>query len=261
MANNLFKLEEAQLEVYSQSTSLLFQFALNEFIASYKKVLDIEELYAQMESALIKERMSADTDLYLEKLLKWIPVLAGSLNVTANEQCAPWTHQKGSLNKFRHYCYLLSHNLSDNSDILNLNVAASKAFHSTLQVREVVLSLQRQSEDSLALPNYVSLYQLLDRIIDNMRRASRLILRILLQFKEDENVLLFLLEHQKDLDVLYKTDFVTRIFKKMFPQGIEQVSQLMQQKYLERGFQSLSQSIAHQIEHLKSASASKVYAQ
>lgn len=241
---------EANLNIYSQSTSLLFQFILSEFIVSSKKVQEIERIYDQMESLLIKQRLEGDVEVYLSELLDLIPTLTGSQIVIVNEQTFPWTHHKGSLNKLRHYCYLLSHRSPEQIDILNMNVAVSKAFHSALQIREVIFSLQRQCEDPNRIPNYVSLYQLLDRVIDNMRRASRLILRILIQFKEDENVLLFLLKYKTDFDRLYKTQFVSRILKKMFSKGAEEAEALLKEKYAERGFHNLIDSITHQMSSL-----------
>ncbi|MCH9634159.1 MAG: hypothetical protein S4CHLAM7_09020 [Chlamydiae bacterium] len=247
MLNENKAVHDQSLNVYSQSTSLLFQFILFEFITSSKKIQDIENIYSQLESLLIKHRLQADVDLYLNQLLDFMPFLTGSQMVIANEQTFPWTHQKGSLNKLRHYCYLLSHKFSDKGDVLNMNIAVSKAFHSALQIREVIFSLQRQSEDPQRVPNYVSLYHLLDKLIDNMRRASRLILRILIQFKDDENVLFFLLQHRTDLDQLYKTQFVARILKKMFSDGSKGAEEFLKLRYQERGFHHLIDSITNQI--------------
>ncbi len=254
MTTELLQHKESTLQVYTQSKSLLFQFILSEFLISYQKVEEIEKIYERMEALLIKERFGANTQPYLAELLNKIPVLTGSQMVVTNEQSLPWTHQKGTLNKLRHYCYLLSHRVSDDTDILNLNVAVSKAFHGTLQTREVIFSLQRQLEDLAQIPNYVALYQLLDRMIDNMKRASRLILRILIQFKEDENILLFLIEHKNDFDQLYKTQFLVRILKKMFPKGVEEASKIIQQKYQKRGFVQLSDSLTNQLQHLQETS-------
>lgn len=235
------------LNVYSQSTSLLFQFILSEFIVTFNKIQEIERLYEQMEAQLIRERLRGDVSSYLGRLLDILPMLTGSQMVIANEQTFPWTYHKGSLNKLRHYCYLLSHRSSDQIDILNMNVAVSKAFHSALQIKEVIFSLQKHCEDPHRIPNYVTLYQLLDRVIDNMRRTSRLILRILIQFKEDENVLYFLLKHKTSFDKLYKTQFVARILKKMFPKGALEAAEILREKYTERGFHNLIESITSQV--------------
>lgn len=244
------------LNVYSQSTGLLFQFVLSEFLVTYKKIQEIEHLYEEMESQLIKERLRADVAPYLTRFLDLMPSLTGSQMVIVNEQTFPWTHHKGSLNKLRHYCYLLSHRKTEEIDILNLNVAVSKAFHSALQIKEVIFSLQRQTDDPNRIPNYVSLYQLLDRVIDNIRRASRLILRVLVQFREDENILFFLLNNKTSFDQLYKTQFVSRILKKMFPKGAVDATEILKEKYTERGFHNLIESITSQMSSLEACTIS-----
>lgn len=254
MVSELLHQKENTLQVYTQNKSLLFQFILLEFIVSYQKIQEIEKIYERMEALLIKERFAANTFPYLSSLLDKIPLLAGSQMVVTHEQGLPWTHQKGTLNKLRHYCYLFSHQMSEDLDIHNLNVAVSKAFHGTLQIREVIFSIQRQLEDPMQMPNYVALYQLLDRMIDNMRRASRLILKILIQFKEDEKILLFLVEHKKEFDELYKTQFLARILKKMFPLGIEKAIELVQNKFQKRGFVQLSESLSSQLQHVQETS-------
>lgn len=238
------------LNTYCQSTSLLFQFTLYEFITSFKRVLEIEKTYEIMESELIKQRLKGDVKSYLDSLLEQIPLLIGAQMVMANEQTFPWTHSKGSLNKLRHYSYLLSQKCIDQDDIANMNVCVSKAFHSALQIRDVIFSLKRQAEDPEKIPNYVSLYRLLDRLIDNMKRVSRVLLKILIQFKEDENILFFLLRYKSDLDQLYKTQFVTKILQKMYPEGHSSMKEYIKKQYQQRGFLNLISIIEEQISQL-----------
>ncbi len=246
---------DTNLNIYCQSNSLLFQFILAEFLSSFKKVQEIENAYDQMESNLIKQRLRGGANSYLTQLLHAIPALTGSQMVIVSEQSVSWAAEKGSLNKLRHYCYLFTNRSSaEDKDIINMNVCVSKAFHSSLQSREVILSLQREPQDSNRVPNYVALYQLLDRLIDNMRRVSRLILRIIMQYREDENVLYFLLRHREKFDALYKTEFVVKILKKMYPKGIKEAGSLILEKYAKRGFDNLLSSISTHMSKLESCS-------
>ncbi len=235
--------------VYCQSNSLLFQFILSEFLNAYQEINEIETLYSQIESELIKNRLLADIDSFLFKVLELLPHLTGTQMVITNEQTFPWTHSKGSLNKLRHYSYLFSRKLADNPEAVSMNVSVSKAFHSALQLREVILSLQHQLFEN-TVPNYIALYQLLDKLIDNMRLASRLILKVLIQYKDDENVLHFLLNHQEKFDKVYKTQFVLKILKKMYPEGMKYAKDLIVEKYAKRGFPHLLDSISEQMTRL-----------
>lgn len=242
------------LTVYAQSTSLLFQFILSEFIQAYEGIQQIENLYSKIECLLIQKRLSVNVEDQLNDLLNLFPQLIGADHATNNEPIFPWTHQKGSLNKLRYYVYLLSQKHLDEKNIQDLNIAVSKAFHSSLQVKEVIFSLKRHCEDGERIPNFVSLYQILDRVMDNMKRASRLVLKVLVSFKEDENVLLYLIEHHQQLDALYQTQFVTKVLQKMFPKGVEKAEQHLKAKYLERGFKNLSESITQKMLQLKQTS-------
>lgn len=230
------------LNVYCQSKSLLFQFILSEFLTTQKAIHDIEELYLNTEGTLIKKRLHADIEESFASILDLIPLLTGTQMVIANEQAFPWTQDKGCLNKLRHYCFLLSQMWHENSDVANMNIRVSKAFHSSLQLKEVVLSLKRESLDQ-QVANFIPLYQLLDKLVDNMRMASRLILKIILQFKDNENVIYFLLRHQQEFNRVYKTHFVKKILEKMYPEGIKKAKDIVLEKYVKRGFGNLVEKI------------------
>lgn len=252
-------IEEQNLNIYCQSNSLLFQFILADFLKTFSHIQEVERIYDQMEATLIKRRLHGGVEHYLTELLSILPSLTGSQSVIASEISFPWTAEKGSLNKLRHYCYLFVHrSKSEDKDIANMNVCVSKAFHSALQCREVILSLQQESLENTSVPSYVTLYQLLDRLIDNMRRVSRLILRILIQYRTDENVLYFLLRHREDFDRLYKTQFVIKILKKMYPRGIKEAGELLVEKYSRRGFDSIIPAINHQIEEMHAYAAARM---
>ncbi|MFT4551691.1 MAG: hypothetical protein ACI9S8_000307 [Chlamydiales bacterium] len=241
--------EKQGLNLFGQSPSLCFQFILAEFIETYKEVQTIENIYKEMESLLIKRRLLADVDHLLRELLDCIIKLSGSAII--NEDSFSWISRKGCLSKLRQYCYPFV-NLLDNkeSTIVNLNICVSKAFHSALQAREVILYLRQEDQSAKKMPDYAMLYQLLDRLVDNINRASRLILRVIIRFREDENVVYFLLRNKDQLDAIYKTNFVTKLFRKMYPDGVEEAGQLLMRKYSERGFTKLLNTIAGKIAHV-----------
>lgn len=245
------------LNIYCQSRGLLFQFILSEFLTSYSKVNEIEGIYSSIESELIKNRLQADIESSLSQTLTLIPMLTGAQMEITDEQTFPWTHNKGSLNKLRYYCFLFGQKNIENPDAVKMNICVSKAFHSALQLREVILSLQHQILDG-TVPNYVSLYHLLDKLIDNMRLASRLILKLLIQYKDDENILYFLLKNQKDFDVVYDTPFVAKVLKKMYPEGLKFAKDLIVEKYVKRGFGYLIGFISKKMAELEANENSEV---
>ncbi|MCH9631879.1 MAG: hypothetical protein S4CHLAM6_01970 [Chlamydiae bacterium] len=219
-------------------------------------VNEIENIYSCIESELIKNRLRADIENPLSQTLALIPLLTGTQMEITNEQTFPWTHDKGCLNKLRYYCFLFGQKNIENPDAVKMNICISKAFHSALQLREVILSLQHQISEG-KVPNYVSLYQLLDKLIDNMRLASRLILKVLVQYKDNENLLHFLLKNQKDFDAVYETKFVAKVFKKMYPEGLKYAKDLIVEKYVKRGFGHLIGFISKQMAILEASETPK----
>ena len=242
-------IEKSDLNLFGQSPSLLFQFILSEFLTAFKLVQRIEKSYHEMENLLIKRRLMGAVDESLNQLLASIVGLTGTSII--NEDPSPWATQKGCLSKLRHYCNpFVKLEQPEEKTVENINICVSKAFHSALQAREVILYLQLESHKPKHIPDYAMLYQLLDRLIDNLNRVSRLLLRVILQFRNDENVVFFMLRNRESFDTLYKTNFVSKIFRKMYPNGIEEVGQLLMKKYSERGFNNLLNTIAKKISEL-----------
>ncbi len=243
--------DKRDLNLYGQDPSLLFQFILAEFIFTFTEVQRMEVVYKEMETLLITGRFLANVDSHLDKLLSSVTQLTGSSMI--NEHISPWDSKSGSLSKLRHHCYPFV-NRSDSKDksIVNLNICVSKAFHSSLQAREIIIYLQQEKHNVKGVPDYAMLYQLLDRLIDNINRVSRLILRIIIQYRDNENVVYFLLRKRDELNTLYKTDLVSKIFRKMYPNEVEEAGQLLMKKYSDRGFKNLLNAIATKIAELGS---------
>lgn len=242
--------DKQNFNLFEQSPSLHFQFILAEFISTHKEVQDIENTYKKMETLLIQQRLLANVDHMLDQLLHSITNLTGSTII--QEHCFSWDAQKGSLSKLRHYCYPFVNRFdSQEKTVINLNVCVSKAFHSALQAREIILHLQQENQSTKKTPDYTVLYQLLDKLIDSINRTSRLILQVIFLFREDENVIYFLLRNKDLLNNIYKTTFIEKLFRKMYPKGIEEAGQMLTKKYSKRGFHNLLNAIARKISNLE----------
>lgn len=231
------------LDIYNQSPSLLFQFILNEFLETYQESQKIEQTYRQMESMIIKNRLLAEVEEYIYLLLDSLTQLTGSSLM--NEDSFPWSSDNGSLSKLHHYCYFFAQSSPFNEKAsANLNICVSKAFHSSLQSRETVLTLMQEQMKGNQIPDYATLYKLLDRLIDNMHRASRLLLQILIKCQDDENIVFFLFRHQKRFSDIYKPSFFNRILNKMYPCGLKDAKEFLINRYAQRGFQELLETIS-----------------
>ncbi len=244
----LLKQTNRCLDINNQSKGVLFQFIMNEFISSFQETKDIEQLYRTIESKLITHHTLDDIKDLLQQLFFSLSKLTGT--TIDDEPQSPWSSDKGSLNKLRHFCHMLSSKSSThNAEVANFNVCVSKCYHSALQGREVILSLERPSPNvkKRILPNYPALYQFLDKLIDNMHRSSRLLLHLISQFHDDENVVLFLIQHREEFEKIFKSKFITKIFGKMFQNGIKDAEKLLKERYTKRGFQDSIKKIAESV--------------
>lgn len=250
--NNL----KTDLNIYGQSESLLFQFILAEFLIAYKEIQKIEKIYSEIELKLIKNHLHASVNHALYSILEILPQMVGDPIIANHEYPFQWTYNTGSLSKLKHFAYLFSQRRPDYSEAVNMNVYVSKAFHSALQLREVILSIQHKLSD-YQIPNYITFYQLTDKLIDNIRLTSRLMIKVLVHKKEDENILRFLLDNQEDFDAVYRKSFVQRILKMMYPKGMKHAKDLIVEKYVRRGFLGLLEPISEQFAKLESLGVSK----
>jgi len=240
------------LDVQNQSRSVLFQFVLTEFIATYNGIKNSERLYRKIESTLITDNPPHNVKDLLQQLFFSLSKLTGT-NID-DELMVPWSTDKGSLNKLRHYCHMLASKSSeDNTEETNFNICVSKSFHSALQAREIILSLDQPLHNKKqSIPNYQALYKFLDKLIDNTHQASRILLQLINSFHDDENVMLFLIQHKDDFERIFKENIIVKLFDKMYTNGIEDAKKLIIEQYKQRGFHDIIEKISNNIDALKS---------
>lgn len=70
----------------------------------------------------------------------------------------------------------------------------------------------------------------------DLERLKKLLPKIALQFKEDENLLFFLIRHQDQWDQVYGENATAKLLKKLHPH----YSTYIEEKYAERGYGHLT---------------------
>ena len=236
---------------YDQSEGVLLQFILSEFLSTHKQLANIEKLYRQLEAQLVSNRLNSDG--VQEQLLELYEALTSLTHSALSvESHFPWSADIGSLTKLRRFCFRLSARLSDTVPAsANLGVCVSKGFHSVIQAREVIVGLQPGSSSNRGAPNFPGLYQFIDKFLDNMRRASRLILQLLMSFNDDENVILFLLKNQESFEKVYRPKILSKLFSKMYKNGITEAKDFLINSFSGRGFDHLLPQITQQLRALE----------
>ncbi|MCH1430314.1 MAG: hypothetical protein GWP59_00940 [Chlamydiales bacterium] len=247
MTSKTFPIEQG-LDIYKQSPSLLFQFILDEFLQTAETTRSAEKIYRKIERSIIRNRLLAHVTENLHQLLDSLSLLIGSH--MSNDKSTPWDKEQGSLSKLHEYCYLFNVQANVNPRASeNLNNCVSQAYHSSLQSREAVLAiLQHKQKEETAdaeanLPDYANLYKLLDDLLDNLQRASRLILQIIMSCHEDENIIFFIFKNQDRMKACYPAFSLPRLLDRMFPNGLKDAKNFLLNRYAERGFKDLIEEI------------------
>jgi len=75
-----------------------------------------------------------------------------------------------------------------------------------------------------------------DKASSAMHRFAKQLSRLIHQFRDDENVIFFLLRHHSVLDSLYGQRFTLKLLSRMFSKGLKEAQHFLITRYAERGF-------------------------
>lgn len=211
---------------YHQNDSLLFQFILSEFLEAFREIqMIVLKQYA------------------IEELTTGLKKLAGSPHEYM--RLFPWNHNNGILAKLKNYCSLFSQNTySKEKESIALQHYAEKAWVFCLETLDI---LYESTDGSTAHVNP------LNKAYNALQRISRVIARLLVQFRDDENVVFFVLRHHDQFDGLYGTKFVSRLFCRMYPKGLAETAHFLSTKFGTRGFENILPIVKTKISELETA--------
>lgn len=208
---------------YHQQHPLLIQFILSELILAHHEVSKI----AQVSHEFV---VSNNTEA-LETLIKGATELSGSQ--LGYMRLLTW-NEDGTLTKLKHYCSLLcqGENLND-KHCFQMHREANQTWLLSLHTLEVLKSLTHQRKPTNQ--NNDKLKNSLQRLQRSMTRLAALTTRKILQYRNDENVVFFVLRHWHSLDALYGKDYVRQLFNTMFTGGVSEAQQFLEDRYSTRG--------------------------
>lgn len=239
----------SHLTTYHGNNAIIMQFIFFEVINAFQEVYELEYLISQIKLTPAKKLSKSDKE-HMASLTGSFTRLAGYTQKYM--RIFTWNLNDGILAKLKNYCSFFANNISpQDPEAGALQRNAERAWINCLecidQIREAEKLPAKGTPDLPALKAYM------EKMVQRLRRLSRVVANIVLRFKEDENVLLFLLNHQEQLDRLYEEQFVAKLFHKMFPQGLRQAEAFMAAKYTARGFDHLIPLISSKISLLETA--------
>ena len=212
---------------YHVSNSLLFQFILSEFIEAFVEIKKIDKMCSRTDqTALAISSDSNSSELDYPAIKTSLRLLAGATKDYM--RLFSWNFSEGILTKLKTYCSLfLENSISSEKDFIAIQHYSEKVWQGCLQAID---ALEEVPIDRAAMLSAI------DKASSAMHRFAKQLARLCHQFRDDENVIFFILRHHSLLDSLYGPRFTSKLLSKMFPKGLREVQHFLITRYAQRGF-------------------------
>lgn len=234
---------------YHHNNGIIIQFVLFELIQAFEQVRQIDESLSGITLTPTKKLSKNDREL-LNTIAHAISCLAGYSQ--EKMRIFTWNLSNGILAKIKAHGSLYANNIDpQNPDTDSLLRHADRAWIHCLDALEHIRAVQELPSNKS--PDLSAIHTSLKKMFGRMRRLAKVIESSLDQFRTDENVLYFLLCKKESLDKIYNPDFVCKLFKKMYPKGINEIEKFLMQKYKARGFSHLIPVITQKLAELEPA--------
>lgn len=225
------------VKAYHHHHDLQLQFIWTELILAHQTVMIAKR---SMEGFLPTEENSHKR---LHQITSAMMRLAGS----AQEYMRLFAgDDDGIFNKLKNYCILFTLHESSSSIHAAMVQEASKAWLLSMQAL-TLLRMQANFLSSEAVAKTASYLEKIERILV---RLMRLMTKIVSHYKSNENIVLFLVRHQKYLDAIMQEGFVISLLHKMFNQDLAKMREFLLERYAARGFHHLLTFINSAVDRL-----------
>lgn len=222
------KLPRQHSKSYHYHHHLLIQFILSELILAHDEIKDLDKIFT--------DPSNSRGDI-IETVIRHISKLSGSTQ--GYMRLFSW-NDDGILTKLKNYCAFFCQNArSKNNDQFSMYQEANQAWLFSLHALDISRMIAQQD----TAWDVDSLYNSVKKIGRSIQRLSRLAAKVIPQFRNNENVVFFLLRHVTQLDSLYGDGFATKLLRKMFTKRSQGVSNFLTKRYAERGFDHLIPNI------------------
>lgn len=232
------------INAYHRNTSLLLQFILVEFMTSYEECQKLAGLCHLKPMPLPPASdLPPDYSALQHQIGLSLTRLVGT--PPGAERLVAWNFGEGLLAKLKAYCMLFAQQSErDEKELLGMQHYTDKAWQSGLQAQAHFAALEEARPQLLAA---------LDKMFQSMQRLAKHVARVVALFRDDENIVFFVLRHHKRFENLYPPRFISKLLARMFPKGSRELKQFLHAKYAERGFTNMLPSIDTQIAELEAA--------
>lgn len=233
------------LNTFHKNNSLLFQFILAEFTESFAAIQKLSSLCGGMRTTANDTPLSSSFNSHRPEVEACLMKLVGSPN--HQMRSFTWSPPDGLLAKLKMYCTLfLQNSEGDEKEFIALQHYADKIWLGCLEIAEV---LKEKPFEATALTPAV------EKVSAPMIRFSKLIARMVLEFRDDENVIFYIVRHHKFFDKLYGHRFVIKLLGKIYAKGLREAQHVLTKKYSLRGFENIVPAIHANIAEIEAAAS------
>lgn len=218
------------VNTYHCNNSLIFQFILSEFTESFITIQKLSSFNCSPHAPPSAEVLSLSSAInHRQEIEAYLAKLVGSSKGLM--QLFSWNFSDGSLSKLKTYCTLLLQNSdNDEKELIALQHYSEKIWLGCVQIAEALNNVPFEAAQLAAS---------IDKTSSAMIRFSKLIARLIPQFRDDENVIYYVVRHHKLFDKLYGHRFVVKLLTRLYTRGLQEVLHVLSRKFSARGFDDL----------------------
>lgn len=226
MSNKSFR-NDPHLNSYHHTDSLLFQFILAEFLKAFSILIKIEKMRAhnyKPEPFISNIRQLSGVGIGLQRYF-------------------PWNPDEGVLVKLKSYVDYLSEKWSSSPDskiISDLQKSVHQLWNHSIDTLETL--------ESNGLESFPAKF---DKVQHSAQKLKKALAKAIPCFKDDENSIFFIIRHHTAFTSIYGSEFAAKLLDKIYPGGLKEARNFLQQAYTRRKFAHLLPSIKTFLNHLE----------
>lgn len=225
------------------SASLQFQFVLADFFTVYRDIQVLDRLYHQNPISIPEHPYQICNQETIQQVENLLTNLIGSQR--GDTRLVSWNFREGILTRLKTHCAFFSQNADQGEkELIAMQHYIDKVWQHCMQA----MGLLYESPEKRP-----PLYTALEKASSAMQRFAKLIARVIHQFRDDENVIFFLLRHNHQIDKLYGSRYINKLLCRMYPKGLREVRHFLSKKYTERNFEHLLPAISTMIAEIEAS--------
>lgn len=230
------------IHTYHHNNSLLFQFILVEFIETFEIIQKLEALSGCKPAPIpTDETITQLTQAQKEEMNMLLAKLVGSTRDYM--RIFSWNFNEGLVAKLKTYCILfLQHADAEEKELMAMQHYVDKIWQSCFQAQDSLYDGPKARS---------LLVGAIEKASSAMDRFAKVIARALVDFRDDENVIFFVLCYKERLDQLYGNRFVAKLLLRLYPKGLKDLQYTLSKRYSSRGFDNLLPIIAEKISEVE----------